>query len=240
MLKENRKSYFREKLKCSQRKSMVKGYCYNINKKSSTRQQTQTYAGHFFVMSGLSLNLSIKITIFPFVFFVFVFYCIISVSVAGITILVFCEGLALRSHFDSPWQDIQPTVKMSPSYWMGLCSFVCSLLRLRLLLLLMRRWRRRGALALWLQCLFIITPWPAASSLFRHFILKMSRSNLKVTAHIGVQDTTLNRSCSQTISRRSGVWVLKTVLSFSAKQFLIFWRLSLCELTPAKYVVFFH
>lgn len=129
--------------------------------------------------------------------------------------------------------------KMSPSYWIELCSFVCSLLRLRLLLLLMRRWRRRGALALWLQCLFIITPWPAASSLFRHFILKMSRSNLKVTAHIGVQDTTLNRICSQTISRRSGVWVLKTVLLFSAKQFLIFWRLSLCKLTPAKYIVFF-
>lgn len=190
-------------------------------------------------MSGLSLNLSIKLLFFHLFFCCYFFYCIISVSVAGIAILVFCEGLALRSHCDNPWQDIQPTGKRSPSYWMELCSFVCSLLRLRLLLLLMR-WRRRGALALWLQCLFIITPWPAASSLFRHFILKMSRSNLKVTAHIGVQDTTLNRSCSQTISRRSGVWVLKTVLPFSVKQFLIFWRLSLCKLTPAKYIVFFH
>lgn len=162
-------------------------------------------------------------------------------SVAGIAILVFCEGLALRSHFDNPWQDIQPTGKMGPSYWMGLCSFVCSLLRLRLLLLLMRRWRRRGALALWLQCLFIITPWPAASSLFRHFILKMSRSNLKVTAHIGVQDTTLNRSCSQTISHRSGVWVLKTVLSFSAKQFLIFFKVVLVKVDASQiHCFFFH
>lgn len=89
-----------------------------------------------------------------------------------------------------------------------------SVLCLKLLLLLMMwRWRGRRALALWLQCLSIITPRPAASSLFRHFILKMLRSNLKVTAHIGAQDTTLNRSCTQTISW-SGVWVLKTVLSF--------------------------
>lgn len=86
--------------------------------RTSTRQQTQTYAGHFF----LSLNLSIKLLyILSICFRFFFFYCIISVSVAGIAILVFCEGLASRSHFDNPWQDIQPTGKMSPSYWMELC-----------------------------------------------------------------------------------------------------------------------
>lgn len=62
-------------------------------KKSSTRQQTQTYAGHFFVMSGLSLNLSIKITIFPFVF-VFLFF----------TVLFQCQSLeSLSLYFARVW-----------------------------------------------------------------------------------------------------------------------------------------
>lgn len=74
MLKENRKSYFSEKLKCSQRKSMVKRYCYDINKKAQLDSKHKPMLVIFFVMSGLSLNLSIKITIFPFVLFYF-FQC---------------------------------------------------------------------------------------------------------------------------------------------------------------------
>lgn len=48
--------------------------------KSSTRQQTQTYAGHFFVMAGLLLNLSIKLLFFHLflVFFFLLYYFSVS------------------------------------------------------------------------------------------------------------------------------------------------------------------
>lgn len=119
----------------------------------------------------------------------------------------YAQLLILRLRFDNPLATVHTA--RSLLYEMELCRLVCSPSRV---------W---GCCCCW-SCEKPLEPWhldstvslSAASSLFRHFILKTLRSNLKVTAHIGAGDSTLNRSCSQTIRRRSGVPLLKTVLSF--------------------------
>lgn len=98
-----------------------------------------------------------------------------------------------------------------------------------------------GALPLWLQCHFIITPWPAASSLLRHFIEDVE---IQSQGH-STYRSSRSRRWTEAAAKHSGVvrvaavGALKTVWSLSVKQFLIFSRLSLCESASARYIIGF-